>query len=134
MARSRTLDEFTKPTGTVIGEGVTVHSARFSSDAGESMRIDGTLIGDVEIGGVLNVSDTGHVDGNINAGFARIAGRVTGNIQCKNALHLTTTADVVGDILTTTLIIDDGAVLLGRCQTNTSVSGEVVGAIGVTYS
>jgi len=118
MARSRTLDEFTKPTATVIGKGFTIQAARLTCEDSESMRIEGTVIGDIEIDGVLIISSSGYVDGSISAGSVRIAGRVTGNVQCYHALHLTSTADVLGDVNTSSLIIDDGAILLGRCKTN----------------
>jgi len=117
MARTRTIDEFTKPTGTIIGNGLTIQAARFTCAGDESMRIDGTVIGNIDIDGVLNVSETGHVDGNINAGSVRVAGRVTGNIDCSYALHLAPTADVVGDIRTVALIVDDGAIIVGSCHT-----------------
>jgi len=118
MPRSRSIDEFTKPTGTIIGKGFTIQAARFSCGDDESMRIDGTVIGNIDIDGVINVSDSGFVDGNINAGSVRVAGRVNGNIECSYALHLASTADVVGDILTAALIVDDGAILVGRCNTD----------------
>lgn len=131
MARSRTADEFTKPTGTIIGKGFTIEAARFVCNEAETMRVDGTIIGNIEIDGVLNISDSGHVNGHVNAGSVRVAGRVTGNIHCSNALHLASTADVKGDVLTTALIVDDGAVMLGRCQTNLSVENKM---LGLTYS
>jgi len=118
MSRSKTQDEFTKPTSTVIGAGFTIHAARFTCAESESMRIDGTVIGDIEIDGLLNVSDTGRVDGNISAGSARVAGRIFGNVHCRNAIHLASTSDVTGDVLTATLIVDEGAVFTGRCQTH----------------
>jgi cytoskeletal protein CcmA (bactofilin family) len=114
----RTQDEFTKPTGTVIGKGFTIHAARFSCSDSESMRIDGTVVGDIDIEGVINLSDSGRIDGNVNCGSARVAGRVSGNIKCRQALHLASTADITGDILATTLIVDDGAIFIGRCQTH----------------
>jgi cytoskeletal protein CcmA (bactofilin family) len=127
---SNIQDEFTKPTGTVIGKGFTIHAARFACADSESMRIDGTVIGNVDIDGVLNLSETGRVDGNIDAASARVAGRVYGDVNCRNGLHLTSTADVTGDIVTTTLIVDDGAVITGRCQTH--VNTGAVPALGYT--
>lgn len=124
MARSRTTDEFTKPTGTIIGKGFSIRAAHFTCEDDESIRIDGEVIGDIEIGGVLIISESGYVDGSIAASFVRVAGRVTGNIHCRNALHLAATADVLGDVRATSLIIDDGAVLLGRCQTNLAIEGD----------
>ncbi|MCL1843683.1 MAG: polymer-forming cytoskeletal protein [Defluviitaleaceae bacterium] len=120
MPRTRIQDEFTKPTSTVIGNGFTIHAARFTCSDSESMRIDGTVIGDIEIDGLLNVSETGRVDGSVSAGSARVAGRIFGNVQCRNALHLAASADVTGDILTSTLIVDEGAIFVGRCQTHVS--------------
>jgi len=126
MARSRTIDEFTKPTATVIGKGFTIEAARFTCEDSESMRIEGTIIGDIEIEGVLIISDSGYVDGNISASSVRIAGRVAGNVQCYHALHLTSTANVIGDVGTSSLIIDDGAILLGRCKTSMAMDAEQV--------
>ncbi|MCL1862798.1 MAG: polymer-forming cytoskeletal protein [Defluviitaleaceae bacterium] len=122
MARN-IQDEFTRPTSTVIGKGFTIHAARFTCSESESMRIDGTVIGDIDIEGLINISETGRVDGNISSGSARIAGRIFGNVQCRNAMHMATTADVTGDILTSTLIVDEGAIFTGRCQTHVSADG-----------
>lgn len=118
MARKNIQDEFTKPTSTVIGADFTIHAARFTCNENESLRIDGSVIGDIEIDGSLNISDTGRVDGSIVSGSARIAGCVFGNISCRNAIHLTSTAEVTGDMLATTLIVDEGAVFTGLCKTH----------------
>ena len=126
MARSRTIDEFTKPTNTVIGSGFTISAAQFSCSDAESMRVDGTVVGNIAIDGVLIVSETGYVDGDIEASSVRIAGRVTGNIICRNALHFTSTADVTGNVCAPAFIVDDGAIIMGLCQTNVSLD---VGAI-----
>jgi cytoskeletal protein CcmA (bactofilin family) len=105
------------PTSTVIGNGFTIHAAKFTSNEADSMRIDGTVIGDIDIDGLLNISETGRVDGNISVGSARVAGRIFGNIQCRSDLHLSSTAEVTGDVLTATIIVDEGAIFAGKCQT-----------------
>ena len=117
MSRTRSADIFDMPTVTVIGEGFTIHAARLSGVDNGSMRVDGNVIGNIEINGVLNLGESGFVDGDVVADSARIAGRVLGNIHCKSALHLTNTAEVIGDVLTGTLIVDDGVVFHGLCQT-----------------
>lgn len=121
MTKTKVIDEFTKPTGTIIGKGFTIQAAKFTGDESESMRVDGTVVGDIEVDGVLNISESGFVDGNISAGFVRIAGRVAGNVHCRNALHLASTADVIGDVTTALFIVDEGALLHGRCQTLVAV-------------
>jgi len=115
--RVRVVDRFDMPTGTVIGAGFTIRAAKLDGTDNGSMRVDGNVIGNIEINGVLNLSDTGFVDGDVVADSARIAGRVMGNIQCKTVLHLTGSAEVMGDVLTGTLIVDDGVVFHGLCQT-----------------
>ena len=121
MARSsRAQDEFTKPTGTVIGRGFTIHASQVLGTETESMRVDGVIIGNIEMDGVLNLGESGRVEGDVVVESARIAGTVTGTVQCRFALHLTATAEVSGDILTETLIIDKGAILHGRAQTSAS--------------
>ena len=125
---ARFQDEFTKPTNTVIGQGFTIHAAKFTCSESESMRIDGTVIGDIEIDGLINVSETGRVDGNVSSGSARIAGRIFGNVHCRNTIHLASAADVTGDILTSTLIVDEGAIFAGRCETH--VSAETLPYLG----
>ena len=115
--RNRAISQFDMPTGTVIGEGFTIQAAKLSGSDNGSMRIDGNVIGNIEINGVLNLSETGYIDGDVFADSARIAGRVMGNIKCDSALHLASTAEVLGDILTGTLIVDDGVVFHGICQT-----------------
>jgi len=117
MSRSRPTSRFDVSTNTVIGVGFTIHAASLSGADNGSMRVDGNVIGNIDITGVLNLSDTGFVDGDITVDSARIAGRVLGNIECKSALHLTSTAEVIGDILAGTIIIDDGVVFHGLCQT-----------------
>ncbi|MCL2456570.1 MAG: polymer-forming cytoskeletal protein [Defluviitaleaceae bacterium] len=122
MARAQ--DEFLQPTNTVIGAGFTIQAAKFSCAEAESMRIDGTVKGDIEIEGLLNISETGRVDGNVSAGSARVAGRIFGNVNCRNTLHLATTADVTGDVLTSAIIVDEGAVFTGCCQTHIPAAEE----------
>jgi len=117
MSRNRVTSRFDVSTSTVIGEGFTIHAASLNAAGNGSMRVDGNVIGNIDITGVLNLSDTGFVDGDIIADSARIAGRVLGNINCKAAIHLTGTAEVMGDILAHSIIIDDGAVFHGICQT-----------------
>ena len=112
----RYQDEFTKPTATVIGQGFTIHAGKLSGS--ESMRVDGTVLGDIALEGVLHLSETGSVQGDISVSSARIAGRVSGNVNCSTILHLASSALVLGDIETGSMIVDNGAIFHGQCQTH----------------
>ena len=126
MARSHIMDEFTKPTNTIISKSFTIQYAYFTCEDSESMRIEGTVIGDIEIDGVLIIGDSGYVDGNISAGSVRVAGRICGNIQCLHALHLTSTAEIVGDVSASSLVIDNGAIFSGHCQVGMVAESEQI--------
>ena len=121
MAKSiRNQDDFIKTTGTVIGQGFTINAAVISGP--ESMRVDGTVVGDIELEGALHLSETGVIEGSVKSSSARIAGGVTGDVTCSATLHLASTASVVGDILTDSMIVDNGAVFHGQCQTHNTKS------------
>ncbi len=80
-----------------------------------NVKIDGKLIGDVNIGGHLILGDPAEVRGNINAYGATISGTVTGNVKVKTLLELTETAKIVGDIDVAELKVAEGALLIGEC-------------------
>jgi cytoskeletal protein CcmA (bactofilin family) len=111
----RAKDELTKPTQTVIGQGFTIQAVKLTGT--DPIRVDGVILGNVELNSPLHLSETGVVEGDILATTARIAGQVMGNINCQTLLHLASTAVITGDIVADTIVVDQGAVLHGLCNT-----------------
>ena len=97
----------------IIGRNV-VCNGDFTSQ--ESARIDGTVEGNVIIGGTLIVGECGVVNGNVKAKAAVIGGRVYGNVDAPERIELTTTATLIGDMKTAAVVVDDGAVFHGHCD------------------
>jgi len=97
---------------TVIGKGVYIEAARLKGD--ESVRIDGIFKGNIEIDGSLVLGDSGHITGDVNAGYFLVAGEVSGNIACDTRLHFASTSRVYGDVQARSIIIDEGAQVSGR--------------------
>jgi len=97
---------------TVIGKGVYLEAIRMSGQ--ESVRIDGIYKGAIEIDGSLVLGDSGSITGDINANYFLVAGEVNGNITCETQLHFASTAKVMGDIKTSSLIVDEGSQVAGR--------------------
>ena len=124
MAREREREELNKPAGTVIGGNLTINAATITG--AESIRVDGVIIGNINLDGTLFLSDTGRIEGDINISAARIAGKVTGNINCRSTIHMASTAVVKGDITTAALIVDDGAALYGLCKTRMTDNGQLL--------
>lgn len=124
MPQEKRKKDYIKPANTFIDKGVTVQAQRLSGS--ESVRIDGIFIGDIDLNAYLQVGESGQIDGNLNVSYALIAGEITGNILCRAALHLSSKAKVYGNITASRVIIDEGAVFHGFCETREIADAEVV--------
>ena len=99
---------------TVIGKSTTIHG-RVVADTG--LRIDGTVIGDIEAHHASGISialgRTGRVLGDIHADRVLIAGQVDGNIYASERVELHAGAVVNGDVTYDQLGIEEGATISG---------------------
>jgi cytoskeletal protein CcmA (bactofilin family) len=99
---------------TIVGPATEVHGRLV---ANESLRIDGSVIGNIEARQGKNVSialgRTGFVQGDIYAFRVLVAGRVEGNIYASERVELHEGAEVRGDITYGQLGIEHGAKLNG---------------------
>lgn len=99
-------------------------SGDFSS--GGSVRVDGTINGDVNVAETLILGATGVVNGDVVAKATIIGGEIYGNINSPERTELTSTARVLGDINTNVIVIDEKAIFQGRCDMNQEVPGKRV--------
>jgi cytoskeletal protein CcmA (bactofilin family) len=100
---------------TIISSGTEITCTLFKSVG--KVIIDGRIIGDVEIDGDVEIEVNGYIEGNIKAKHIVCSGDVTGNIKSDEITHLCQTANVYGDIASTSIRIDEGAVFCGNCKT-----------------
>ena len=107
--------DYAKPANTFIDQGITLRADCLSGS--ESVRIDGTFTGNIDLDGYLQIGETGRIEGNLQVSYALIAGEVSGDILCRATVHLSSTAKVIGNIITGRIIIDEGAVFYGQCRT-----------------
>ena len=89
------------------------------------VRIDGHLQGTVKTEGRLVVGEKGVVDGQAYCKNAIIAGELKASITTTELLTLKSTAKLSGEIITSQLAIEPGAVFSGKCN-----MGPVVKNIG----
>ena len=78
-----------------------------------SVRVDGTVIGDVISSQTVTIGATGVVDGNITAEDIIVAGRVKGALTARGRITLETSAQFEGDLSATKLAVAEGAVFRG---------------------
>lgn len=80
-----------------------------------SVRIDGSVYGNVQTGGLLVIGAEGSVEGNIEAASVVAGGKVQGNVLASERIELLSTARIFGDISAKIVVIDENAFFQGRC-------------------
>ena len=96
---------------TIISNGVKLEGKITS---GGSIRVDGTIVGDVVTQGNVTIGEHGDVNGQINAGIITIGGKVVGSVNAKEKLVLESKANLKGDIFTKILVVEAGAKFDGK--------------------
>jgi len=102
---------------TVIGEGMSVEAIRMTG--AESVRINGTYKGNLELEGSLVLGDSGVIHGDVEASYFLVAGEITGNIKCNTQLHYASTAKITGNVEAQSLIVDEGSQVSGTYRIGT---------------
>lgn len=80
-----------------------------------SFRVDGKLTGKVRSGGSLVVGEGGEVDGEIKAGQIFVSGTLRGAVEATERLQIAPGGRVLAEIVTPSLVIEDGAIFEGKC-------------------
>lgn len=86
------------------------------------VRIDGTLVGNLQSKGKLVVGTTGSIKGEISCKNADLSGTIQGKIQCGELVSLKSTCRIQGNIRTSRLAIEPGALFTGTCDMGSSSS------------
>jgi len=97
----------------MIGEGTEVEGTLRAKD---DIRISGRIVGSLIVEGKAIIAAGGEVEGDIHGADADIAGTVRGEITVKGRLLLKSSARVEGTIRTSRLIVEEGAIVEGKCE------------------
>ena len=85
--------------------------------ADEDLQIDGKVEGPVSIRGHrLTVGRSGQLASEVSARELIVFGKVTGNINANDRVEIKKDGAVIGDIQTTRISIEDGAIFKGRIE------------------
>jgi cytoskeletal protein CcmA (bactofilin family) len=80
------------------------------------IRIDGSLTGNLNTKGKVVIGATGKVKGEIICKNSEVAGIIEGKITVGQLLNLKASSKIHGDIVTSKLSIEPGAVFSGNCK------------------
>lgn len=106
---------------TIIGSGSECNG---DFNAEGSIRVDGTIQGNVTVSGTLIVGVAGYINGDVSASVVIVGGEINGNVNAPDKTELTSTARMIGDIVTNTIVIDERAIFQGNCNMNQDVNGK----------
>ena len=106
---------------TLIGAGTTL-KGDISSNS--DLRIDGTIIGNINSSAKVVIGANGVVEGDIFGNQADIIGKVTGNIKSKDLLQLRGDCTVTGNLYAGKLQIEPSATFNGQCHMGGNVEIE----------
>lgn len=79
-----------------------------------AIRIEGTLVGDIEAAGNVIVSGSGLVDGNVEAKSLIVFGHVRGDVTALDSIEIKNSATVSGTLNAKKLSVERGAVYDGN--------------------
>jgi cytoskeletal protein CcmA (bactofilin family) len=85
------------------------------------LRIDGKFTGTIETKGKVLVGKAGEAVTDIEARVVVIGGIVRGNIYATERVVLLTTGKVMGNIITPSLVMEEGVRFEGKCTINKKI-------------
>jgi len=108
----------------IIGKGTVLVG---NLEAYGNIRIEGKITGNLKSKNKVAMGQSSHVEGDIMAQNAEIAGEVKGRLEVSELLILKPTAVINGDIITNKLLVETGAVFNGSCQMGVSMQEILIG-------
>jgi cytoskeletal protein CcmA (bactofilin family) len=102
----------TKANGKLLFEGATT--------------IEGEIDGEILVHGNVTIGEHANIKGKIVATSALIRGKVTADVQVDKKIEIQPPGVVIGDVVTQSLVIGDGAILEGHCSMRKEKEGKVL--------
>lgn len=97
---------------TLVGEEAYFHGMLAAKG---SVRIEGTVEGDITDAMNVEIGKKGKVKGNVAAESLSVAGLVEGDVVCSRSIEILAGGRLTGNIRTPRLRIEDGAMFDGSC-------------------
>lgn len=112
----KSTEQTTTKISSIVGADMVVEG---NIKARETVRIEGSITGNVETEGALIISATGKVKGNIKGSSIVVGGVLEGDLSSTGKTEVISTGKVIGNMHTKSLIVDENAVFQGQCIMNT---------------
>ena len=83
------------------------------------LRLDGTILGNINSDAKVMMGEQGKIKGNVTTRSSGIKGEFEGELKVSEKLHIHSSARIEGTIHTKTLIVENGAQIIGNCNVGT---------------
>lgn len=100
---------------TIVGADVTVKGNLKSPS---NIAVNGTVKGKINTKADVIIGEQALVEGSIIAGKITVSGTIQGNVEGKEGIEITPSGKIFGDMATTNLVIQSGAVFVGKSAMN----------------
>ena len=100
---------------TIVGKGSVLEG---TFNINNSLRVDGSIKGRLTVGDSLTVGKEGVIEADIETKKATVAGKVIGTLKASERIVLESSSTLEGDLKTKFLVIEEGAVVVGNCQSS----------------
>ena len=91
-----------------------------------STTVEGEIDGEIMVHGDVTIGEHATIKGKIVATSVLIRGKVMANVQADKKIEIQPPGVVVGDVVTQSLVIADGAILEGHCSMKKEKEGKVL--------
>ncbi|SMD35440.1 protein CcmA, bactofilin family [Reichenbachiella faecimaris] len=108
----------------IIGKGTLLNG---DIETYGNIRVEGKIVGNMKTKSKAACGHSSHIEGNLVAQNAEIAGQVTGKVEVSELLILKPSAIINGDIITNKLIVESGATFNGGCKMGVTIKEIQIG-------
>jgi cytoskeletal protein CcmA (bactofilin family) len=81
-----------------------------------TVRLDGFLEGEIITNGTLIIGEKAHILAELSAGTIITLGKIEGNISASKKIEIRAKSQLIGNIKTPVLFIEEGASFEGQCE------------------
>jgi len=101
----------------IIGKG-SVFEGTFQVES--SIRVDGVLRGKLTASDTLVIGKEGEVEADVTAKNAIVGGKLIGTLEASDKVVLESSSSLFGDLKAKFLMVEEGAVFRGKCESGDS--------------